>query len=95
MVVAGKIFRFSEQLSIVEVAAKLDGYHTEEPYEEGGYNFTLITEVAGLLPKENTLTGIYSHDYVMHVFHRGKMAPLPRTVEAPWVTRNERDLRGE
>jgi hypothetical protein len=82
MVVAGKIFRFSEQLPMAEVAAKLDGYHTEEPYEEGDYNFALVTEVAGLLPKENTLTGVYSHDYVMHVFHRGKTAPLPRTVEA-------------
>jgi hypothetical protein len=34
------------------------------------------------LPKENTLKGVYSHDYVLHVFHRGKVAPLPRTVEA-------------
>ena len=82
MVVAGKIFRLSEQLPVAEVAVKLDGYRTEEPYEEGNYNFTLVTEVVGLLPKENTLSGIYSHDYVMHVFHRGKTAPLPRTVEA-------------
>jgi hypothetical protein len=36
----------------------------------------------GLLPKKNTLTGIFSFDYVMHVFHRGKSAPLPRTIEA-------------
>jgi hypothetical protein len=82
MVVAGKIFRLSEQLPVAEVAVKLDGYRTEEPYEEGNYNFTLVTEVVGLLPKENTLTGVYSHDYVIHVFHRGKTAPLPRTVEA-------------
>ena len=82
MVVAGKIFKLSGQVSIAEVAAKLDGYHTEENYEEGDYNFTLVTEIAGLLPKDNALTGVYSHDYVMHVFHRGKTAPLPRTVEA-------------
>jgi hypothetical protein len=82
MVVAGKIFKLSEQLPVAEVAAKLDGYRTEEPYEEGDYNFTLVTEVVGLLPKANTLSGVYSHDYVMHVFHRGKTAPLPRTVEA-------------
>src|SRR4030043_326496 len=82
MVVAGKIFRLSEQLSVAEVASKLDGYHTEEAFEEGDYNFSLVTEVVGLLPKGNTLTGVYSHDYVMHVFHRGKTAPLPRTVEA-------------
>jgi hypothetical protein len=82
MVVAGKIFRLAEQLSVAEVAVKLDGYHIETPYEEGDYNFTLVTEVVGLLPKENTLMGVYSHDYVIHVFHRGKTAPLPRTVEA-------------
>jgi hypothetical protein len=82
MVVAGKIFRLAEQLPVAQVAAILDGYRTEAPYEEGDYSFTLVTEVVGLLPKENTLTGVYSHDYVMHVFHRGKTAPLPRTVEA-------------
>jgi hypothetical protein len=82
VVVAGKIFRLSEPLSLAEVASRLDGYRFEEPYEEGDYKFTLITEVVGLLPKENMLKGVYSHDYVIHVFHRGKVAPLPRTVEA-------------
>jgi hypothetical protein len=84
MVVAGKIFRLSESLSVAEVASRLEDYHTEEPYEEGDYKFTLVTEVVGLLPKpkENMLRGVYSHDYVIHVFHRGKVAPLPRTVEA-------------
>jgi hypothetical protein len=82
MVVAGKIFRLSESLSIAEIASRLEDYRTEEPYEEGDYKFTLVTEVVGLLPKENTLRGVYSHDYVLHVFHRGKVAPLPRTVEA-------------
>jgi len=82
MVVAGKIFRLSEPLSIAEIASRLEDYHTEESYEEGDYKFTLVTEVVGLLPKENILRGVYSHDYVLHVFHRGKVAPLPRTVEA-------------
>jgi len=84
MVVAGKVFRFSESLSLDEVASRLEGYRVEEPYEEGDYKFTLVTEVVGLLPKpeENMLRGVYSHDYVIHVFHRGKVAPLPRTVEA-------------
>jgi hypothetical protein len=82
MVVAGKIFRLSEPLSVAEIGSRLEGYHNEEPYEEGDYKFTLVTEVVGLLPKGNTLKGVYSHDYVLHVFHRGKVAPLPRTVEA-------------
>lgn len=82
MVVAGKIFRLSEPLSIAEIASRLEDYHTEESYEEGDYKFMLVTEVVGLLPKENMLRGVYSHDYMLHVFHRGKVAPLPRTVEA-------------
>jgi hypothetical protein len=82
MVVAGKIFRLSEPLSVAEIASRLEDYRTEEEYEEGDYKFTLLTEVVGLLPKENMLKGVYSHDYVIHVFHRGKVAPLPRTVEA-------------
>ncbi|MEM3875089.1 MAG: hypothetical protein QXU45_08165 [Candidatus Bathyarchaeia archaeon] len=84
MVVAGKVFRLSEPLSLDEVASRLEGYRVEESYEEGDYKFTLVTEVVGLLPKpeENMLRGVYSHDYVIHVFHRGKVAPLPRTVEA-------------
>ncbi|MGQ9538254.1 MAG: hypothetical protein ACUVTE_01515 [Candidatus Bathycorpusculaceae bacterium] len=84
MVVAGKVFRLSEALSIAEVASRLEGYRVEEPYEEGDYKFTLVTEVVGLLskPEENMLRGVYSHDYVIHVFHRGNVAPLPRTVEA-------------
>jgi hypothetical protein len=82
MVVAGKIFRLSESLALDEIASRLQDYYTEEPYEEGDYKFTLLTEVVGLLPKKNTLSGVYSHDFVIHVFHRGKVASLPRTVEA-------------
>ena len=82
MVVAGKIFRLVELTPLPELATSLSGYSREEPYEEGDYKFTLITEIMNLLPRENAVTGIYSHDYVLHVFHRGKVVPLPRTVEA-------------
>jgi hypothetical protein len=82
VVVAGKIFKLSETLALDEVASRLENYHFEEDYEEGDYKFTLLTEVVSLLPKKDMLSGVYSHDYVIHVFHRGKVAPLPRTVEA-------------
>jgi len=82
MVVAGKIFRLSQPLSLADVALKLNSYHVETPFEEGDYNFTLISEVVGLQQKANMVSGVYSNDYVVHVFHRGTSAPLPRTVEA-------------
>ena len=82
MVVAGKIFRLSEPLAVGEIASRLEGYRSEESYEEGDYKFALVTEVVGLLPKGNMLRGIYSNDYVIELFHRGKIVPTPRTVEA-------------
>ncbi len=83
MVVAGKIFRLVESTPLPELATTLSGYgKKEEPYEEGDYKFTLVTEIMNLLPRENAVAGIYSHDYVLHVFHRGTVVPLPRTVEA-------------
>jgi len=82
MVIAGKVFRLAETIAMPEIASRLEGYRTEDAYEEGDYKFTLLTEVVGLLPKKNMLRGIYSHDYVTQVFHRGKILPTPRTVEA-------------
>ena len=82
MVTAGKVFRLIDPPPIEEVATKLDGFHVEEEFEEGDYKFALITEVTNLFAKESTVRGVYSHDYAIRVFHRGKVAPLPRTVEA-------------
>ena len=82
MVVAGKIFKLSDKLSIEELASRLQGYRTEEEYEEGDYKYTLVTEIVGLTAKNKNLRGVYSHDYIIHVFHRGKVVPLPRTIEA-------------
>jgi hypothetical protein len=82
MVVAGKVFKLTEPLAVADIASRLEGLRSEEAYEEGDTKLALITEVTGLLPKGNMLRGIYSHDYVTQVFHRGKILPTPRTVEA-------------
>jgi len=82
MVTAGKVFKLTEPMPLPDLASKLSGYRREEAYEEGDYKFTLVTDIVGLMPRENTLNGVYSHDYVTHAFHRGKIVSLPRTVEA-------------
>jgi len=82
MVLAGKIFKFAELMDLTELATRLNGYRIENQYEEGDHKFTLVTEIVGLTPTTRTLEGIYSHDYVIHIFHRGKVIPLPRTIEA-------------
>jgi len=43
------------------------------------------------LAKETTVRGVYSHDYAIRVFHRGKVAPLPRTVEAVFSISQTKD----
>ena len=82
MVAAGKGFRLTEATNLADIASMLKGFRTEEEYAEGDYKFTLVTEVMNLTLSANTVTGVYSHDYVLHIFHRGKVVPLPRTVEA-------------
>jgi len=82
LVTAGKVFRLAEDVTLADVAEKLKGFRTEEEYEEGDYKFTLVTEIMNLTPSINKVIGVYSHDYVLHIFHRGKVVPLPKTVEA-------------
>jgi len=82
LVAAGKVFRLTEATNLADIASMLKGFRTEEEYAEGDYKFTLVTEVINLTLSANTVTGVYSHDYVLHIFHRGKVVPLPRTVEA-------------
>lgn len=82
MVVAGKIFKITKQMSAAELAVSLSNFHSEEQFEEGDYKFSLISEIKRVAPKNNIVTGVFSSDYVIHVFHRGKNIPIPRTVEA-------------
>jgi len=82
MVIAGKVFKLTAPQSLQEFAPKLENYRLQQGYEEGDYKFALITEVASLSSTGNAVSGIYSYDYIIHVFHRGKVIPVPRTVEA-------------
>ncbi len=82
VVVAGKVFRLNEQMSLADIGQKLSGYRVEEDFEEGDYKFKLVTEVVGLETKRGLVSGVYSNDSVLHVLHRGTSSPLPETVEA-------------
>jgi len=91
MVTAGKIFKQTQPQPLDEIASKLDNYRFQEEHSEDDYNFTLITEITNILPRENAVTGIYSHDYIIHVFHRGKIIPIPKTIEAVFNFRHFND----
>lgn len=69
------------------VCSKTGELSVAQEYEEGDYRFVLITEVVSLLSTGNAVSGIYSQDHVTHVFHRGRIIPVPRTVQAAFSSR--------
>jgi hypothetical protein len=82
MVVSGKVFKLADFLSIADAASKLENYQTKEAYDEGELHCTLISEVVNLVTKASTLSGLFSHDYIIQILHRDKIIPTPQTIKA-------------
>jgi len=66
---------------LAEISAGLEGFREEEQYTEGEVELELVTEVVNVSVTEDILTGLYSYDYVVHNYHRGKILPSPATKE--------------
>jgi len=93
MPTAGKIFVSTEFMTLADISATLEGYRVEEEYKEDDFELDLITEVANISIVDETLTGLYSYDYVTHHYHRGKISPSPVTKEVlfSFTTHDGRD----
>ena len=81
MPTAGKVFVSTEYLPLADISGGLEGFREEESFEEEDVELELVTEVANLSIAEDVLTGLYSYDYVVHNYHRGKVLPSPATKE--------------
>lgn len=81
MPTAGKVFVSTQYLPLAEISAGLEGFREEDQYTEGEVELELVTEVANVSVTEDILTGLYSYDYVVHNYHRGKILPSPVTKE--------------
>jgi hypothetical protein len=81
MPTAGKVFVSTQYLPLAEISTGLEGFREEEQYTEGEVEMELVTEVANVSVTEDILTGLYSYDYVVHNYHRGKILPSPATNE--------------
>lgn len=93
MVLPGKIFKLRERPAFEALVEKFQGYRVVEEFVEGQYKFDLVTEFTNLTQRENNLTGLYSHDTITYVYHRGRRVPLPKTLEAYFnFTARERDI---
>jgi len=81
MPTAGKVFVSTEFMPLSDISVTFEGFRIEESYEEGEVNLDLVTEVANVSLEDEFLTGLYSYDYVVHNYHRGKVLPSPVTKE--------------
>jgi len=92
MPTAGKAFVSTEYLPLPDLSVNLEGFKVEETYEEGEVEFDLVTEVVNLSLVEDTLTGLYSYDYMVHHYHRGQITASPATKEVLFAFTEFEDL---
>ncbi len=82
MVLPGKVFKLREPLELASLIDILEKHRTVEKYDEDQYEFDLVTEITNIVGNENHLTGLYLHDTITYVYHRGRAVPIPKTTEA-------------
>jgi hypothetical protein len=70
LVTAGKVFKLAKATNLPGILSMLKDWRIEEEFAEADYKFTLVTEIMNLALGANTVTGVYSHDYVVHIFQR-------------------------
>ena len=65
MVLPAKIFEIKEEADAGLIVTKLKNYHEEESYKtENGKDFNLITEILDLKVDGDTISGVFSKDFV-------------------------------
>jgi hypothetical protein len=89
MVLPAKIFVIQEESNFGLILKKLKDFHEEENYEKSdGKTVTLITEILDLKQKPNTISGVFSADFMRTRYYRRKLIETPVTEEAPfWIIR--------
>jgi hypothetical protein len=87
LVLPAKIFEIKEEADIGLIIGKLKDFHEEELYKtEKGETINLVTEVLDLKLKGDSLSGVFSKDFVRRRFYRRKLVETPVTEESPfWI----------
>jgi len=87
LVLPAKIFEIKEEVDLGLIVGKLKDFREEELYQtENGEAITLVTEILDLKLKENTVSGVFSKDFVSKRFYKRKLIETPITEESPfWI----------
>ena len=89
MVLPAKIFEIKENVDFNLAVRKLKDFREEEPYRTiSGETINLLTEILDLKMDENSISGIFSRDFIRSRIYRRKIAEIPVTEESPfWIRR--------
>ena len=87
MVLPVKVFEIKEKADIAFMIQKLKDFREEEPYEtESGEPINLVTEILDLKLEDDTISGVFSKDFVGARFYKRKLVETLVTEEAPfWI----------
>lgn len=89
MVLPAKIFEVKEEADLGLIARKLKDFREEETYQtEKGETVTLVTEVLDLKLQEDSLSGVFSKDFIRVRYYKRELVETPVTEESPfWLKR--------
>jgi hypothetical protein len=87
LVLPAKLFEIKEEADLGLIAMKLKDFREEEPYQtEKGETISLASEILDLKLKKDSVSGIFSVDFVRGRYYRRKLIEAPVTEEAPfWI----------
>jgi hypothetical protein len=85
LVLAAKVFVVAEERNLPLVASKLKDFKLEQEVRIEGDSFSLLSEITDLDISKESLEGTFAFDTVFQVKQHGKMVPIVRTYEAPFM----------
>jgi len=87
LVQPAKIFEVKEKTDLGLIVWKLKDFREEERYQtENGETINLVTEILDLKSKDDSISGVFSKDFIRKRFYRRKLVEAPVTEEAPfWI----------
>lgn len=89
MVLPAKVFEIKEDVNLFFAAQKLRYFREEEPYTTvNGETLNLVSEILDLKVSGDSISGIFSRDFVRGRIYRRKIVETPSTEESPfWIKR--------
>jgi len=83
LVQPAKIFEIKEKADLGLIVWKLKDFREEERYQtEKGETINLVTEILDLKSKDDSISGVFSKDFVRKRFYRRNLVEAPITEEA-------------